>query len=195
MIDSHYKNSVMVLYHPLKEPWDKHAPMRECIKTVRSNQPWFDQDAKKLKLKRRLAEKHWLNQELLQTRPITCIINKCYLRHLYQSKKSYINTQRPRKIPTPAHLGSSTTGITNTTVQASQPASQQHIQLTPLLVPPLSPIPPYSSPTNTIVGGAHQFFFLMVSTHICPKYPPSPYLQQVLHQCHLGKFSQIFCLV
>ena len=44
--------------------------------------------------------------------------------------------QKPRKIPTPTHLGLSTTGITNTTVQASQPASQHHIQLTPLLVPP-----------------------------------------------------------
>ena len=51
---------------------DKHAPLRECIKTVRNNQPWFDEDAKKLKLQRRLAEKHWLNQEQLQTRPITC---------------------------------------------------------------------------------------------------------------------------
>ena len=27
---------------------DMHAPMREYTKTVTSNQPWFDQDAKKL---------------------------------------------------------------------------------------------------------------------------------------------------
>ena len=26
---------------------DKHAPLRESIKTVRNNQPWFDEDAKK----------------------------------------------------------------------------------------------------------------------------------------------------
>ena len=25
--------------------------------------------------------------------------------------------------------------------------------------------------------------------------PPSPYLQQVLHQHHLGKFFHLFCLV
>ena len=29
---------------------DKHAPVREYIKTIRSNQPWFDEDAKKLKI-------------------------------------------------------------------------------------------------------------------------------------------------
>ena len=71
----------------------KHAPLRECIKTVRSNQPWFDEDAKKLKLQRRLAEKHWLKSRTTADKTHYMHINKCYLRHLYQSKKSYINTQ------------------------------------------------------------------------------------------------------
>ena len=32
--------------------------------------------------------------------------------------------------------------------------------------------------------------------HMCMSLiPPSPYLQQVLHQHHLGNFFQIFCLV
>ena len=72
---------------------DKHAPLRECIKTVRNNQPWFDEDAKKLKLQRRLAEKHWLKSRTAADKTHYMHINKCYLRHLYQSKKSYINTQ------------------------------------------------------------------------------------------------------
>ena len=70
-----------------------HAPMRECIKTVRSNQPWLDQDAKKLKLQRRLTEKHWLKSRTTAEKTHYMHINRCYVRHLYQSKKSYINTQ------------------------------------------------------------------------------------------------------
>ena len=72
---------------------DRHAPLTECIKTIRSNQPWFDEDAKKLKLQRRLAEKHWLKSRTTADKTHYMHINKCYLRHLYQSKKSYINTQ------------------------------------------------------------------------------------------------------
>ena len=72
---------------------DKHAPMRECIKTVRSNQPWFDEDAKKLKLQRRLAGKHWLKSRTTADKTHYMYINKCYLQHFYQSKKSYMNTQ------------------------------------------------------------------------------------------------------
>ena len=72
---------------------DKHAPLREYIKTIRSNQPWFDEDAKKLKLQRRRAEEHWLKPRTTADKTHYMHINKCYLRHLYQSKKSYINTQ------------------------------------------------------------------------------------------------------
>ena len=73
---------------------DMHAPMRECTKTVRSSHPWFDHDAKKLKLQRRIAEKCWLKSRTTADRTHYMHINKFYLRHLYQSKKSYINTQR-----------------------------------------------------------------------------------------------------
>ena len=89
MIDSHYK----VFISSIETTLDKHVPMRECIKTVRSNQPWFDENAKKLKLKRRLAEKHQLKSRTTADKTHYMHINKCYLRHLYQSKKSYINTQ------------------------------------------------------------------------------------------------------
>ena len=69
-----------------------HATMRECTKTVRSNHPWFDHNAEKLKLQRRLTETCWLKSRTTADRTHYMHINKCYLRHLYQSKKSYINT-------------------------------------------------------------------------------------------------------
>ena len=34
----------------IKTTVDIHVPNRECSKTVRSNHPWFDHDAKRLKL-------------------------------------------------------------------------------------------------------------------------------------------------
>ena len=89
--------------------------------------------------------------------------------------------QKSRKLPAPAHMGPSATDITNTTVQASQPATQQHIHLTP---PTGSPLPPpshhfHTSPTNTKVGGAPILFPYGKYTHVS-QIPPS-YLQQVLH--------------
>ena len=74
-------------------------------------------------------------------------------------------------------------------MQASQPTIQHHIQLTPLLVPPLPFPSPYISPANTIVGGTPILF--PYGKYTClSQIPPSPYLQQVLHQHHLGKFFQ-----
>lgn len=61
---------------------DMHAPMRECTKTISSNHSWFDHDAKKPKLQRRLAEKCWLKFRTTADRTHNTHINKCYLRHL-----------------------------------------------------------------------------------------------------------------
>ena len=62
--NTHHRQPLQELYDgfisSIKTTLDKHAPIRECIKMVRSNQPWFDKDAKKLKLQRGLEEKHWL---------------------------------------------------------------------------------------------------------------------------------------
>ena len=95
--NTHDRQSLQELYDgfisSIERTLDMHAPMKECIKTVRSNQTWFDQDAKKLKLQRRLAEKHWLKSRPTADKTHYMHINKCYLRHLYQSKRSYINTQ------------------------------------------------------------------------------------------------------
>ena len=46
-----------------------------------------------MKMQRRLAEKHWLKSRTTADKTHYMDINKCYLRHFYQSKKSYINTQ------------------------------------------------------------------------------------------------------
>ena len=34
---------------------DMHAPMRDCTKTVRSNLPWFDHDAKKTQIAKEIS--------------------------------------------------------------------------------------------------------------------------------------------
>ena len=66
---------------------------RECSKAVRRNHPWFDHDAKRVKLQWRLAEKSWLKSGNNADKTHYMHVNKCYLRHLYKSKKSYINSQ------------------------------------------------------------------------------------------------------
>ena len=77
---------------------DMHAPMRECTKTVRSNHPWFDHDAKKLKLQRRLAKKCWLKSRTTAERTHYMHINKCYLRQLYQ--RSLTSTHSKNQVTT-----------------------------------------------------------------------------------------------
>ena len=65
------------------------------------------------------------------------------------------------KVPTPAHMGSPITSITNTTMQASQPTIQHHFQLTsPLLVPPSTFSTAHYLPpsANTTAGGAPILF-------------------------------------
>ena len=72
----------------------------------------------------------------------------------------------------------------------SQPTNQFHNYLNPLLVPP----PFLNSLLPTTWWGGVPILFPMVSTHVYPKYPP-PYLQQVLHQCHLDMFLHFILLV
>ena len=80
------------LISPVETTLDMYAPMRECTKTVRSNHLWFDHDAKKLKLQRRIAEKCWLKSRTTADRTHYMHINKCHLKHLYQ-RTHYINMQ------------------------------------------------------------------------------------------------------
>ena len=93
MMDNHYKNSMMVLNQPLKQLWTC-MHQRECSKTVRSNHPWFDHDAERLKLQQRLAEKNWLKSGNNADKTHHMDMHKCYLKHLYQLKKSYIHSQK-----------------------------------------------------------------------------------------------------
>ena len=77
--------------------------------------------------------------------------------------------QEPGKVPTPTHMGSPTTSITNTTVQASQTTIQHHFQLTsPLLVPPLLPLTllPLPPSANNIVGGTPILLLYGKYTHL-----------------------------
>ena len=80
--------------------------------------------------------------------------------------------QKPWKVPASPHMGPSTSGITNTSVQANKPT----IQLYSFLNPPTWFPPPsnyfHTSPINIMAGGA-PILFPMVSTHVYPKYPLS----------------------
>ena len=64
----------------IKTTLDMHAPKRECSKTVRSDHPWFDHDAKRLKLQWRLAEKCWLKSQNNADRTHYMHINICFLK-------------------------------------------------------------------------------------------------------------------
>ena len=55
-LQEHYDGSISSIETML----DMHAPKGECSKPARSNHPWFDHDAKRLKLQQGLAEKSWL---------------------------------------------------------------------------------------------------------------------------------------
>ena len=74
--------------------------------------------------------------------------------------------QKPRKVPTPTHLGSSTTGLTNTTVQANQPTSQHHSKLTPPTGPTCY-IPSLHSPPTCTIAGGHTFFLFPYGKYTC----------------------------
>ena len=93
--------------------------------------------------------------------------------------------QEPGEIPATSHMGPPPSGITNLTAQAFQPSNYTH------------PLTPYwsSLPPAVHTGrGTHTF---MVSTHVCPKHTPNtptPNLQQVLQQHHLGKFLTFYLL-
>ena len=70
------------------------------------------------------------------------------------------------KVPTPAHMGSLTTSITNTTAQASQPTSQHHFQLAPTGPPTSSSNYHFPPSANTIAGGAPILFLYGKYTHL-----------------------------
>ena len=72
-MDNHYMNSMLVLYQLLKQLWTCMHQRESVPKTVRSNHPWFDHDAKRIKLQQRLAEKSWLKSGNILTGHITCI--------------------------------------------------------------------------------------------------------------------------
>ena len=99
--------------------------------------------------------------------------------------------QEPWEIPATSHMGPPPSGVTNLT-SASLPAFQLH--------PPPNPLPllvPKPSSHCPYCGGGTYF---MVSTPVCPQYTPyipntpTPNLQQVLQQHHLGKFLTLYLL-
>ena len=93
--------------------------------------------------------------------------------------------QKPWKVPGPTHMGPPPPGISNPSAQANESTSQLYSHITPYWFPP--PPPQWGACISS-------FHYFMVNTHVYPKYHP-PYLQQVLHQHHLGKFLAFYLLV
>ena len=98
--------------------------------------------------------------------------------------------QKPGKVPTAAHMGPSTTGISYTATQAFQPSNPPPTHLnTPLQVP------------TTHTGKGHILFLIsiqclgLILPQTPPKHPKSPYKLQPLQQHHLGKLSLFYLLV
>ena len=64
--------------------------MKTKSKTKKDHNPWFDQDAQKLKTQRRLAKKRWIkskqHEDLIEYKQI----NTIYKKHLHQCKKTHI---------------------------------------------------------------------------------------------------------
>ena len=64
--------------------------MKTKTKTKKDHNPWFDQDAQKIKIQRRLAEKRWIktkhHENLIEYKYIFTI----YKKHLHHSKKTHI---------------------------------------------------------------------------------------------------------
>ena len=97
--------------------------------------------------------------------------------------------QKPWKVPASAHMGPPSLGISNLPMQANQPTLQSHN--TPILVPPL--LFPLPHPPTTITGGTHSFLFLMVSTHVYPKYRPLLIYNKSCTSAILVSFLHFIC--
>ena len=74
----------------IKKTIEKHAPLKTKTKMKKEQNPWFDQDAQRLKTQRRLAEKRWIKSkhhvDLIEYKQINII----YKKHLHHCKKTHI---------------------------------------------------------------------------------------------------------
>ena len=106
--------------------------------------------------------------------------------------------QKPGQVPTATHMGPPPPGISYSSAKAHKPSNHILNHLTHPTGSPSSHSP--TPPTAHYGGGTYFSLFPMVSTHVCPKYTPctpntpSPNLQQVLQQHHLGKFLTFYLL-
>ena len=97
--------------------------------------------------------------------------------------------QKPGQVPEAAHMGPPPPGITHSPVQAQQPSNHLFSYITP----PLVPLPPYTFLLLPIMVGAHIFFFPMISTHVCPKYPPLLTYNKSYSSAILVSFLHFIC--
>ena len=74
----------------IKKTKYKHAPLKTKMKTKKDHNPWFGQDAQKIKTQRRLAEKRWIKtkhqDDLIEYKHINTIYKNTYItlrKHIY----------------------------------------------------------------------------------------------------------------
>ena len=65
---------------------DEHAPISRRRYTNKQHKSWFDGKAFKLKIQRRKSEKNWHRSKCELHKRQYLLADKCYKRHLYQSK-------------------------------------------------------------------------------------------------------------
>ena len=85
-IDEMYRNYVDTIPSTL----DKHAPISRRKCTNKQYKSWFDEKALKLKIQRRKSEKNWYRNNCKLHKRQYLLVDKCYKRHLYQSKKKLL---------------------------------------------------------------------------------------------------------
>ena len=69
---------------------DEHAPISRRRCTNKQHKSWFDGKALKLKIRRRKSEKNWHRSKCELHKRQYLLADKCYKRHLYQSKKKIL---------------------------------------------------------------------------------------------------------
>ena len=68
---------------------EKHAPISRRKLTKKQHKSWFDEEALKLKIQRRKAEKTWQKSKCEAHKKRYLLADKCYKRHISYKKENF----------------------------------------------------------------------------------------------------------
>ena len=77
----------------VKSTLDIHASLNEKKLRRKSKYPWFDPDVHRIKHQRRIAKRHWIWTKIDFDRKHHSLVNTCYKKHIFKSKRKYIVEQ------------------------------------------------------------------------------------------------------